>query len=80
MKESICARGPPDGEVKNQKSKVKNQKAKLKTVPNMLNNKMIILSLLIIMTDHSFLMFAIELLLFIYLVKEYLKLKTQKNV
>jgi len=46
----------------------------------MKNNQIVILSLLITMTDHSFLMFAFELLLFIYLVNEYfINLKIKQN-
>ena len=45
----------------------------------MINNKMLIIGLLIIMSEHSFLMFAIELLLSVYFIKQYFKnLKLKK--
>jgi hypothetical protein len=39
----------------------------------MKNHKIIIMCLLIVMSEHNLLMFAVELLLFIFLIKEYLK-------
>ena len=45
----------------------------------MQNIKIILISLLIVMMEHSLLMFPIEILLFIWLLKEYLKLKNLKK-